>query len=34
MGWESQAVSLLPRARLHEVLVNPNDGPLVAWLQA
>jgi 8-oxo-dGTP pyrophosphatase MutT (NUDIX family) len=34
MGWESQAVSLLPRAYLDRVLVNPNDAPLVAWLQA
>ena len=34
MGWESQAVSLVPRAQLGKVLVNPNDGPLVAWLQA
>jgi 8-oxo-dGTP pyrophosphatase MutT (NUDIX family) len=33
MGWESQAVSLVPRARLGEVLDNPNDAPLVAWLQ-
>lgn len=32
MGWESQAVSLVPRARLPEVLVNPNDAPLVALL--
>lgn len=34
MGWESQAVSLVPRAQLGEVLVNPNDAPLVAALQA
>jgi len=34
MGWESQAVSLAPRARLPELLVNPNDAPLVALLQA
>ncbi|RZA32217.1 MAG: NUDIX hydrolase [Lysobacteraceae bacterium] len=34
MGWESQAVSLVPRALLHTVLVNPNDAPLVAMLQA
>lgn len=32
MGWESQAVSLAPRARLAELLVNPNDAPLLAWL--
>ncbi|KFI06580.1 NUDIX hydrolase [Massilia sp. BSC265] len=34
MGWESQAVSLVPRALLGKLLVNPNDAPLVAWLQA
>ena len=34
MGWESQAVSLVPRALLGAVLVNPNDAPLVAMLQA
>lgn len=34
MGWESQAVSLVPRALLPEVLVNPHDAPLVARLQA
>jgi 8-oxo-dGTP pyrophosphatase MutT (NUDIX family) len=32
MGWESQAVSLVPRARLADVLVNPNDAPLLALL--
>jgi 8-oxo-dGTP pyrophosphatase MutT (NUDIX family) len=32
MGWESQAVSLVPRALLANVLVNPNDAPLVAML--
>lgn len=32
MGWESQAVSLVPRALLAKVLVNPNDAPLVAML--
>ena len=32
MGWESQAVSLVPRTQLGEVLVNPNDAPLVALL--
>ncbi|VXC03561.1 NUDIX hydrolase [Massilia sp. 9I] len=32
MGWESQAVSLVPRALLAKVLVNPNDAPLVALL--
>ena len=34
MGWESQAVSLVPRAHLADVLVNPNDAPLVAMLCA
>ncbi len=34
MGWESQAVSLVPRAQLGALLVNPNDAPLVALLQA
>lgn len=34
MGWESQAVSLVPRAQLGRLLVNPNDAPLVAWLQS
>lgn len=34
MGWESQAVSLVPRAQLADVLVNPNDAPLVAMLLA
>lgn len=33
MGWESQAVSLVPRDRLADVLVNPNDALLVALLQ-
>lgn len=33
MGWESQAVSLVPRALLPAILVNPNDVPLVAMLQ-
>jgi len=33
MGWESQAVSLVPRALLAAVLTNPNDAPLVAALQ-
>ncbi|MFC0250308.1 NUDIX hydrolase [Massilia consociata] len=32
MGWESQAVSLVPRALLHALLANPNDAPLVAML--
>ncbi|CAN7309125.1 NUDIX hydrolase [Massilia sp. LjRoot122] len=32
MGWESQAVSLVPRALLAKLLVNPNDAPLVAML--
>ena len=33
MGWESQAVSLVPRALLHTVLVHPNDAPLVGSLR-
>ena len=32
MGWESQAVSLVPRALLSTVLVNPNDALLVSSL--
>jgi len=32
MGWESQAVSLVPRTQLGELLANPNDAPLVALL--
>lgn len=34
MGWESQAVSLVPRARLAALLVNQHDAPLAALLQA
>ncbi|MCC2974799.1 NUDIX hydrolase [Massilia sp. IC2-476] len=34
MGWESQAVSLVPRAQLGKLLVNPNDAPLVAMLRS
>ncbi|QOY93153.1 NUDIX hydrolase [Massilia sp. UMI-21] len=33
MGWESQAVSLVPCALLPAVLANPNDAPLVAMLR-
>jgi ADP-ribose pyrophosphatase YjhB (NUDIX family) len=33
MGWESQAVSLVPRALLATVLTNPNDAPLVIALE-
>ena len=32
MGWESQAVSLVPIARLGEVLHHPNDQPLLEAL--
>lgn len=34
MGWESQAVSLAPRAQLFDLLRNPHDAALVALLQA
>lgn len=30
MGWESQAVSLIPKTKLHEVVNHPNDVALVA----
>lgn len=33
MGWESQAVSLVPFARLGEVLHHPNDQPLLEALR-
>ena len=33
MGWESQAVSLVPIARLGEVLHHPNDQPLLGTLR-
>lgn len=33
MGWESQAVSLVPRDRLGEVLHHPNDHPLLEALR-
>ncbi len=29
MGWESQAAWLVPRARLREVIVHPNDRPVL-----
>lgn len=32
MGWESQAVSLVPRAALAGLLASPHDAPLVAAL--
>lgn len=32
MGWESQAVHLVPRERLAEFLTHKNDGPLLAAL--
>lgn len=34
MGWESQAVSLVPLARLGDILTHHNDAPLVKALQA
>lgn len=30
MGWESQAVSLVPKSQLHKVVNHPNDAVLVA----
>lgn len=33
MGWESQAVWLVPRTRLREVIQHPNDRPLIAALE-
>lgn len=33
MGWESQAVHLAPLARLRQVAVHPNDGPVIAALE-
>jgi 8-oxo-dGTP pyrophosphatase MutT (NUDIX family) len=33
MGWESQAVSLVPKHKLHEVVNHPNDAPLVRTVQ-
>lgn len=33
MGWESQAVHLVPAARLHEIAVHPNDVPVIAALR-
>ena len=30
MGWESQAVSLIPKSQLHNVVNHPNDAVLVA----
>ncbi|MGM0984692.1 MAG: NUDIX hydrolase [Pseudomonadota bacterium] len=32
MGWESQAVSLVPIDRLHEVVTHPNDTPILEAL--
>jgi len=34
MGWESQAVHLVPRAKLAEFLTNPNDKPFIKLLEA
>jgi ADP-ribose pyrophosphatase YjhB (NUDIX family) len=33
MGWESQAVSLVPIKNLHKVLTHPSDAPIVKELQ-
>jgi 8-oxo-dGTP pyrophosphatase MutT (NUDIX family) len=33
MGWESQAVHLVPAARLREVAVHPNDLPVIEALE-
>jgi len=33
MGWESQAVHLLPAAQLRQVAVHPNDAPVIAALE-
>lgn len=33
MGWESQAVSLVPVKHLHKVLTHPSDEPIVKELQ-
>jgi 8-oxo-dGTP pyrophosphatase MutT (NUDIX family) len=34
MGWETQAVHLVPLARLEEVAVHPNDAPIIAALRS
>ena len=38
MGWETQAVHLVPADRLEEVAVHPNDAPIISalrdWMQA
>jgi ADP-ribose pyrophosphatase YjhB (NUDIX family) len=34
MGWESQAVHLVPRANLHQFLTHANDKPLLAAILA
>lgn len=34
MGWETQAVSLVPLARLAEVVTHANDAPILAALRA
>lgn len=33
MGWESQAVHLVPLARLRQVATHPNDAPVIAALE-
>ena len=32
MGWESQAVMLVPKARLAKVVIHPNDAPILEAL--
>jgi 8-oxo-dGTP pyrophosphatase MutT (NUDIX family) len=34
MGWETQAVHLVPAARLEEVAVHPNDQPIIQAVRA
>jgi hypothetical protein len=33
MGWESQAVHLVPMAQLRQVATHPNDAPVIAALE-
>ncbi len=33
MGWESQAVHLVPATQLRQVATHPNDGPVIAALE-
>jgi 8-oxo-dGTP pyrophosphatase MutT (NUDIX family) len=34
MGWETQAVHLVPAARLEEIAVHPNDAAIIRALKA